>query len=192
MVSMNLLNNALVILSLVIILSQSSQWTNQNFELTENENSRCNSDNSCPTWFTCNSQNSCQCGHGHNYAVICDRKLGESAVLDCHCVTYDRNSEWTYLGMCFYNCENINPGKQRDYIYTVLPQKPAELLNKSACTHFHRTGLLCGDCEEGHSPLVFSYSLNCVKCPDGHKNWWKFILAGFVPLTFFFFHCGHL
>jgi hypothetical protein len=25
-----------------------------------------------------------------------------------------------------------------------------------------------------------------VRCPDGHKNWWKFILAGFVPLTFFY------
>ena len=26
-----------------------------------------------------------------------------------------------------------------------------------------------------------------MKCPDGHKNWWKFILVGFVPLTFFYF-----
>ena len=25
-----------------------------------------------------------------------------------------------------------------------------------------------------------------MKCPDGHKNWWKFILAGSVPLTFFY------
>ena len=23
--------------------------------------------------------------------------------------------------------------------------------------------------------------------PDGHKNWWKFILVGFMPLTFFYF-----
>ena len=61
------------------------------------------------------------------------------------------------------------------------------LLNTSACTSFHRTGLLCGDCEDGHSPLVLSYSFNCVECPDGHKNWWKFILVAFVPLTFFYF-----
>ena len=39
----------------------------------------------------------------------------------------------------------------------------------------------------GHSPLVFFYNLTCVKCPDGHKNWWKFILVAFVPLTFFYF-----
>ena len=60
-------------------------------------------------------------------------------------------------------------------------------MNLSICTYFHRRGPLCGDCEEEHSPLVFSYNLSCVKCPDGHKNWWKFVLAGFVPLTFFYF-----
>ncbi len=26
-----------------------------------------------------------------------------------------------------------------------------------------------------------------MRCPDGNKNWWKFILFGFVPLTFFYF-----
>ena len=56
----------------------------------------------------------------------------------------------------------------------------------SVCEDFNRAGVLCGDCKEGYSPLVFSYNLSCVKCPDGHKNWWKFILAGFVPLTFFY------
>ena len=25
-----------------------------------------------------------------------------------------------------------------------------------------------------------------MECPDGHKNWWKFILAGFIPLTAFY------
>ena len=50
----------------------------------------------------------------------------------------------------------------------------------------HRTGLLCGDCEDGHSPFVLSYNLSCVRCPDGHKNWWKFILVCFLPLTIFY------
>ena len=26
-----------------------------------------------------------------------------------------------------------------------------------------------------------------MECPSGHKNWWKFILTGFVPLTIFYF-----
>ena len=61
------------------------------------------------------------------------------------------------------------------------------MINESVCTDFNRAGLLCGDCEEGYSPFVLSYNLSCVRCPDGHKNWWKFILAGFVPLTCFYF-----
>ena len=46
--------------------------------------------------------------------------------------------------------------------------------------------MLCGDCKDGYSPLILSYNLSCVRCPDGHKNWWKFVLAGFLPLTFFY------
>ena len=26
-----------------------------------------------------------------------------------------------------------------------------------------------------------------MRCPHGHKNWWKFILVAIVPLTFFYF-----
>ena len=37
------------------------------------------------------------------------------------------------------------------------------------------------------SPFVLSYNLSCVRCPDGHKNWWKFALIGLVPLTFLYF-----
>ena len=183
------LPNGIVILGLVTVLSPSSQEPNYTFEvisLTENGHSYCSNGNICPTWFICNSQNSCQCGAEHNHAVVCDNTNKKSVILDCYYATYDRNSAATYLGQCFYNCLNNNPEKKMDYVYSELPQKPEELLNKSVCSHFHRTGLLCGDCEEGYSPLVLSYNLSCVKCPDGHKNWWRFILVGFVPLTFFY------
>ena len=186
---MRLSNDALAILWLLVALSQSSRELNYTLDITKQTGHKypyCSSDRICPTWFTCNSQNSCQCGDEHNYAVICDSEHRESAVLDCNCVTYDRKTGSTYLGLCFYNCKNSNLRKKIDYIYKKLPRQPEELINKSACTYFHRTGLLCGDCEEGYSPFVLSYNLSCVKCPDGHKNWWKFILAGFVPLTFFY------
>ena len=137
----------------------------------------------CPTWFICNSYNACECGNDHNLAIACDSKTMTSAVLDCHCVTYDNHRTSTFLGSCFYNCENH---KHDDKVYKELPANPKELIKKSVCTRFHRTGSLCGDCEEGYSPYVLSYNLSCVKCPDGHKNWWKFILAGFVPLTLFY------
>ena len=38
--------------------------------------------------------------------VVCDNQRQTSAVLDCHCVTYDKESQSTYAGLCFYNCEN--------------------------------------------------------------------------------------
>ena len=72
------------------------------------------------------------------------------------------------------------------YIYHYLPRNPENLINDSACKHFHRRGLLCGDCEEGHSPLVLSYNLSCVPCENGQENWWKFVLTGFLPLTLFY------
>ena len=50
---------------------------------------------------------------------------------------------------------------------------------------FNRAGTLCGQCAPGLGPFVLSYNLSCVECPDGNKNWWKFVLAGF-PLTFFY------
>ena len=147
----------------------------------------CTNDSTCPTWFTCSSQNKCQCGREHNGLISCHNKTMTSAVLDCNCVTYDKDTRSTYVGACFYNCETQHSKKKIDSIYNQLPKDSEILLNKSVCTYFHRTGLLCGDCEEGHSPLVLSYNLSCVKCPDGHKNWWKFILVAFVPLTFFYF-----
>ena len=90
-----------------------------------------------------------------------------------------------YIGSCSYNCHN-------NASYKILPDNPKQLINNSVCTQFHRTGLLCGNCEEGYSPFVLSYNLSCVRCPDGHKNWLKFILAGFVLLTIFYFIVLHV
>ena len=145
------------------MLSQSSQ----EIKHAGHRYPHCSSDSICPTWFICNSQNSCQCGDEHNYAVVRDSKRRESAVLDCHCVSYDRKTGSTYLRLCFYNCLNSNLQKKIDYIHKKLPRKPEELVNESACTHFHRTGLLCSDCEEEHSAFVFSYNLSCVRRPYG-------------------------
>ena len=143
-------------------------------------------DSTCPTWFVRNTQNNCQCGNEHHGIIACDDKHLISAVLDCHCVTYDEDTRSTSAGSCFYNCENHHL-KIDDLIHYPLPKKPESLINKSVCSYFNRKGLLCGDCEDGHSPLVLSYNLSCVWCPDGHKNWWKFILVALVPQTFFYF-----
>jgi hypothetical protein len=50
----------------------------------------------------------------------------------------------------------------------------------------HRTGTLCGKCRDGYYPLAYSFSMECVPCPNGKSNWWKFVLAAFLPLTIFY------
>ena len=177
-----------LIIVITTACSQYSQWTSVESDVAvnsaENRHMQCSNDSVCPTWFICDAEeNVCKCGDGHDYAVVCDNERLISAVLDCYCVTYDQDRQTTYLGSCFYNCVHYSVVNKHNVIYTYQ----ILLINNSVCTNFHRTGLLCGDCEDGHSPLVLSYNLSCVKCPDGHKNWWKFILVAFVPLTFFYF-----
>ena len=178
----------LILVIIIVVSNQSSQWKGdcRENELPARKNiNSCSNHNKCPTWFTCDSNKTCQCGDSHDGKIACDDKRFITAVLDCNCVTYDEISGSTFVGSCFYNCGNLK--KKKDLVYHHLPMKPELLISESVCSNLHRTGLLCGDCEEGYSPFVLSYNLSCVECPDGHKNWWKFILAGLVPLTFFYF-----
>ena len=179
--------NLIQLLMLAIVSSAQSKSNRHDvIELSNSKSTQCSNDSTCPTWFTCNSQNHCECGNGHHGVIVCNNKNEISSVLICHCVTFDEKSNSSFVGSCFYNCEFRKKDKENNDIYNHLPKQPRMLLNDSACTPFHRTGLLCGDCEEGYSPLVLSYNLSCVECPDRHKNWWKFALIGFVPLTFFY------
>ena len=184
-------------IKMVVIIAAVTSWTclsqtdtrlsDQIDDIYYSNEIQCTKDHTCPTWFFCNSYNICQCENDHDGIIACDDKKLTSEVLDCHCVTYDEDTRSTFAGSCFYNCENHHSKTKNDLVYYTLPRKPEMLVNKSICSYFNRKGLLCGDCEDGHSPLVLSYNLSCVKCPDGHKNWWKFILIAFVPLTFFYF-----
>ena len=177
-----------LIILVTVVSNLSNQWQSN---CSENESSaskntnRCSNHSTCPTWFTCDSHNKCQCGHRHDGKISCDDKRLIAAVLDCSCVTYDETSGSTFVGSCFYNCGNLK--NKKDFVYHRLPLKPEQLIDKSLCTRFNREGLLCGHCKEGYSPFVLSYNLSCVKCPDSQKNWWKFILVGLMPLTFFYF-----
>ena len=162
---------------------------NNNVILSEIDSQVCSSTtNSCPTWFICNDTDSvlgkCQCGPRYKDAIKCVDKNDEmiSAVLECYCVTENKGE--TYLGLCFYNCVWHSDDNYQD-VYHKISDKID--LNDYICGRFNRTGISCSKCAEGLSPLVLSYNLCCVNCRDGQKNWWKFVVAGFVPLTFFYF-----
>ena len=146
----------------------------------------CKDDSVCPTWFYCNTEiGKCQCGEGYHRMIACDEATGRAAVSSCHCVTYDNVTKETHVGSCYYNCLNTAHKTLYDRVYQPLSINPTELV-ANVCGRFNRTGTLCGQCAPGLSPFVLSYNLSCVECPDGNKNWWKFVLAGFGPLTFFY------
>ena len=136
----------------------------------------------CPTWlFPDPSSNAtCICGDDIDGAVRCSNSTKEAAILSCYCMTYNE-STGPVVGICFYNCvHNV----LKDDLYHLLPSNVVELNNM--CGYFNREGQLCGKCKENYSIPVYSYDLNCVKCPNSPFNWVKYILAAFLPLTVFF------
>ena len=141
----------------------------------------------CPPWFACATTGKCKCGppirHG---GIKCSEKIMRSAVLNCHCVTYDEIEAKTFAGLCFYNCERPVLSKVLENVYHGLPENISDL-NNYMCGRFNRDGVLCGECIKGLSPFVLSYNLSCVNCPNSHLNWLKFIVVGFIPLTIFYF-----
>ena len=148
---------------------------------------QCNitSNNSCPTWFVSGANGTCRCGKRHGI-ISCDEDRHSAAILNCYCVSYDPSLKEVVAGACFFNCEPHKKHQFTNGMYMVLSCNIHELDNQM-CRPFKRTGRLCGKCLPGYSPLVYSYNMSCVKCPDGSTNWWKFILAAFGPLSLFYF-----
>ena len=105
------------------------------------------------------------------------------SILTCHCVTYRRAEKTFEVGKCIFNMigsfEDPYPYKQ----LTVTEDG----IENTTCAEFNRAGTLCGKCMDGYNPLVHSFDLKCVQCPNGKSNWWKFVLAAFLPLTIFYF-----
>ena len=145
----------------------------------------CSNPSDCPTWFIChNITNECRCGPRYKNAIIlCNETTMILAVVECYCITEVDNA--TYAGYCFYNCGRQTPKDKYTNIYHIISDKKD--LNEYMCGCFNRTGISCGKCKPGLRPFVLSYNLSCVECPDSHKNWWRFALIGFIPLTFLYF-----
>jgi hypothetical protein len=143
----------------------------------------CYSSSDCPPWFICHNGTKCQCGPTYQNAVTCNETMLILAVVKCYCIT--EVDGITYAGYCFYNCGRHTIKDEHQNTYHIISVK--EDVNEQICGRFNRTGISCGKCEPGLSPFVLSYNLSCVECPDSHKNWWKFALSAFAPLTLLYF-----
>lgn len=110
-------------------------------------------------------------------------------LLPSFCATYDEAQEMIEFGHCMYTAGNTYHTERYEQVRTflTLPRDLTELNNFMCSEMFNRKGTLCGKCKDGYYPMAYSFDVDCVKCPSRNTNWWKFIVAAFVPLTIFLF-----
>ena len=136
-------------------------------------------------WFyskrTTNGSAVCECGSALGGIVWRTNYETQLQVLVCHCMTYDEDSDGYVVGLCYYSC--FTAGHMA--YYSIPSHVNATELNTFQCGDYHRDGQLCGKCEHGFAPAVYSYSLACIECSNYTMNWIKYIAVAFLPLTLF-------
>ena len=105
---------------------------------------------------------------------------GQALVQVGYCVTFDEDQALTQLGQCAFKYVVDNKHVPLLQYYS-LPSNVSEL-DDVMCGPFNRTGMLCGKCKDGYYPLVNSLDVNCVQCPNGWSNLWKFVMVAFLLL----------
>ena len=133
-----------------------------------------------PPGFTVTMVIECKCGEmlGTDKPLKC--QVGKNLSIATHyCATYNMENRVIECGKCIYNVNPKGP-------CITLPSSLSEL-NETMCGKlFNRTGTLCGKCKDGHYPQAYSFDMSCIQCPNGNTNWWKYILAAYLPLTVFY------
>ena len=109
---------------------------------------------SCPAWFYFrNSTKKCHCGH----FLRCDSPH-TAKILEGYCATTAGKEDKYYIGTCPYS----HIGNETDRLHTEMPDP--EMLDEVMCGPYNRKGLLCGECKEGHGPVLYQYDKQCAKC----------------------------
>ena len=139
-------------------------------------------DNNCSSPLTCCEDIGCNCNELLPNDVLGCSENTNLSVLYCDCVTFEGES--MAVGQCLYSCR----GNTDSDIPTQYHEIPTSMDEKKEfiCGDFNRNGTLCGECKDGYYPLVYSFDMHCVQCPNGKANWWKFLLAALLPLTIFY------
>ena len=144
----------------------------------------------CSSPWSCCSSKVCtkQCNNGEILQdVLKCGSRGNLTVRNCNCVTYNSKENLTEVGPCIYNCRSGMHGRKNKSLYIALSPNKMDLNDFMCGNEFNRAGTLCGQCKKGYHPLVYSFDMNCVQCLNGMSNWWKYVLAAYLPLTLFFF-----
>ena len=152
--------------------------------LSQNKSSSFNSSKSelrnlCPPWYTI-SEDYKSCRKGSKDVVTF---TNHTWLKKYYCMTTDVNAtkRIDVVGGCLSSDLHQS---YRTFTFP-LPCNISEL-NGYMCAGLNREGQLCGRCEKGFAPPVYSYSLVCSNCTtDYHLNWFKYIGVAFGPLTIF-------
>ncbi len=141
----------------------------------------------CPPGLFCKGGH-CECGVYPNNYIQCDNSSHTSMVLRSFCVNFDEQRNLTLVGDCLRVIDRENkPGV--DYAsYVLYHQLPRSVhqLNEEMCQSLSRTGALCGSCQDGYYPLAYSFNWTCIQCPNIGLNWFKYVMAAYLPLTLFY------
>ena len=163
-------------LSLTTVSQSFSMNTKQEVDLKSHCNVSliCSESDICPPGLFC-EEGVCQCADLYPLNIISCNGTA-SSLLDCHCATWDRDRNVTLTGACVYSCFEL---------YVPLPQD-IDKLNDKMCKQWNRTGALCGRCLPDHYPLAYSFNLTCILCPHVSWNWFRYMMAAYLPLTLFY------
>ena len=135
----------------------------------------------CPTWTFSAESGLCSCGSHIRGTVKCDPHTYNVSILAGYCMTYDRVHDKIYTARCPYGYNS----HLNTETYRRLPQNTSQL-NSAMCSPLKRHGRVCGNCEAGYGPAVFSADLNCYHCSGSYHGWGLYFLFELVPATLFF------
>ena len=136
---------------------------------------------SCPPGLFC-KEGHCECGKYPHNIITCNGT--SSSLLSFYCATFDEDSNITLVGHCPFT----KPGRHHEdhTLYHHLPIT-SDSLNNQICQPLNRTGALCGRCLPDHYPFAYSFNMTCIPCPHVRWNWFRYIMAAYLPLTLFYF-----
>ena len=134
----------------------------------------------CPLWKAASANDGvCRCSSSLKDIVICRDHPNILLLYSCYCMTYSFKSNQSLVGQCLYGCNR--PG---GFSFFFIPVNSTSEINDFMCGTFNRRGQLCGSCNPGHAPSVYSYNPSCVNCTN--TNWTKYFAVSLLPVTVFF------
>ena len=136
----------------------------------------------CPAWFFRDADNgSCVCSNVRTHGVVkCPNSKHYALLRIGVCMTYNNKTNETEVGPCPYISQHSDLSSSN--LYFRLPSYTSNLTN-FMCGSLHRKGQLCGECEDGFGPAIYSYTLECTECWGHGAGWLLYITLTVLPTT---------